>query len=242
VFEIGGSLREARLRRKLELSQVERDTHIRAKYLMALEDDRFESLPGTVYAKGFLRSYADYLGLDGSQFVDEYNARFAPEEEEPAVGVPVASRRRRPVTGRALLVLLLAVSAIGLIAWQLSSSGQERSAFQPPRARANAKPPKPRHKSSPTTAAQRPARLARIVITASRGPCWLVVRRGSEHGAQLFQRTLQQGERAQFAAQRLWIRIGAPWNADATVNGSRVRLPAVVADAVVTATGLGVVS
>ena len=45
MFEIGSSLREARMRRQLELSQIERDTRIRAKYLMALEDDRFELLP-----------------------------------------------------------------------------------------------------------------------------------------------------------------------------------------------------
>ena len=64
MFEIGSSLREARMRRQLELSQIERDTRIRAKYLLALEDDRFEVLPGLAYAKGFLRTYADYLGLD----------------------------------------------------------------------------------------------------------------------------------------------------------------------------------
>jgi hypothetical protein len=69
VFEIGSSLREARMRRKLELSQVEQDTRIRAKYLMALEDDRFEALPEPAYAKGFLRTYADYLGLDAQRFV-----------------------------------------------------------------------------------------------------------------------------------------------------------------------------
>jgi cytoskeletal protein RodZ len=59
------------LQRKLELAEGEPNTHIRAKYLRALEDDRFDILPATVYAKGFLRSYADYLGLDGSRFVDE---------------------------------------------------------------------------------------------------------------------------------------------------------------------------
>src|SRR6266498_4776527 len=81
MFEIGSSLREARMRRKLELSQVERDTRIRAKYLRALEEERFDVLPGAAYAKGFLRSYADYLDLDAQRFVDEYNSRFAPEQE-----------------------------------------------------------------------------------------------------------------------------------------------------------------
>ena len=81
MFEIGSSLRAARMRQELELSHVERDTRIRAKYLRALEDERFDVLPGPAYTKGFLRTYADYLGLDAQPFVEEYNARFAPEEE-----------------------------------------------------------------------------------------------------------------------------------------------------------------
>src|SRR6266581_4721141 len=84
MFEIGSSLRAARMRQELELSQAEHDTRIRAKYLRALEDERFDALPGPAYTKGFLRTYADYLGLDAQPFVDEYNTRFAPEEEEPA--------------------------------------------------------------------------------------------------------------------------------------------------------------
>src|SRR5712691_3291992 len=76
MFELGSSLREARVRRGIELAQVGAETRIRTRYLQALEDERFELLPGSVYAKGFLRAYADYLGLDGQLFVDEYNARF----------------------------------------------------------------------------------------------------------------------------------------------------------------------
>ena len=67
MFEIGTSLREARERQKLELSQVEGATRIRARYLQAFEDERFDILPGVAYAKGFLRTYADYLGLDAQQ-------------------------------------------------------------------------------------------------------------------------------------------------------------------------------
>jgi cytoskeleton protein RodZ len=70
MFEIGSSLRAARMRQGLELSEVERDTRIRAKYLGALEDDRFDVLPGPAYVKWFLRSYADYIGLDGQRLVD----------------------------------------------------------------------------------------------------------------------------------------------------------------------------
>ncbi|HZC28457.1 MAG TPA: helix-turn-helix domain-containing protein, partial [Gaiellaceae bacterium] len=85
MFEIGSSLREARVRRGLDLAQVERDTKIRGKYLAALEDDEFDVLPGPAYARGFLRTYADYLGLEGHRFVDEYHSRFAPPDETAPV-------------------------------------------------------------------------------------------------------------------------------------------------------------
>jgi cytoskeletal protein RodZ len=79
VFEIGNSLREARLRQGYELPRVEADTKIRAKYLRALEEERFEVLPGETYVKGFLRTYSEYLGLDGHLYVDEFNSRFTRE-------------------------------------------------------------------------------------------------------------------------------------------------------------------
>ncbi|MGH3093498.1 MAG: helix-turn-helix domain-containing protein, partial [Gaiellaceae bacterium] len=81
MFEIGNSLREARLRQGLELPRIEADTKIRGKYLRALEEERFEVLPGETYVKGFLRAYAEYLGLDGQLYLDEYSSRFITAEE-----------------------------------------------------------------------------------------------------------------------------------------------------------------
>ena len=82
MFEIGNSLREARLRQGLEFPELEQATKIRGKYLRALEQEEFEQLPGPTYVKGFLRSYAEYLGLDGQLYVDEYNSCFVVGEEE----------------------------------------------------------------------------------------------------------------------------------------------------------------
>ena len=67
MFEIGSSLREARERRSLSYGQVEAETAIRTRYIRALEDEDFHILPGPTYTKGFLRAYAEYLGLDGSR-------------------------------------------------------------------------------------------------------------------------------------------------------------------------------
>src|SRR4029077_1494974 len=102
LFEIGSSLREARERRGLALADVERDTHIRSRYLTALEEDRFDDLPGPAYAKGFLRTYAEFLGLEGQPFLDEYNSRFAPADE-PAAAAPVRTQPRPRFRDRVLV-------------------------------------------------------------------------------------------------------------------------------------------
>src|SRR5438046_2740456 len=120
MFELGSSLREARVRRGVELAQVAAETRIRTRYLQALEDERFELLPGSVYGKGFVRAYADYLGL----------------------------------------------------------------------------------------------------------------------GRHLFEGTLEPGESRRFADGPFWIRIGAPWNLEASLAGRRLSLPQRVATVVVTGMGI----
>jgi cytoskeletal protein RodZ len=123
MFEIGTSLREARARRKLSYDQVEAETKVRAKYIRALEDEEFDVLPSGTYVKGFLRTYADYLGLDGQLYVDEYNSRHGdlhPEDqlfrrrERPAP-------QRRPQSSNAVLVGLagiVAVAVLFFVAWK----------------------------------------------------------------------------------------------------------------------------
>ena len=122
MFEIGPSLREARERRGLGYTQVELDTAIRSRYVRALEEEDFGILPGPTYTKGFLRAYADYLGLDGELFVDEFNSRHHDPRRE--FDQPIASRprsrpqqhRRRRESHLALIVLaaIVAVTSIDL--------------------------------------------------------------------------------------------------------------------------------
>jgi cytoskeleton protein RodZ len=234
MFEIGSSLRAARMRQKLELSQAERDTRIRAKYLGALEDERFDVLPGAAYTKGFLRTYADYLGLDAQRFVDEYKTRFA-AEEEPAAPPPVRIRRRRFALALWLLVVAVLAASIAVLAWRLSSNGNPATpAPRPAQTRPTTRAALP---AAPRTATQ-PVTVARIALVATRGPCWLSVHLGSATGRSVYQGTLEQGRTARFSSTRLWIRIGAPWNLDATLNGKPVQLPASTGDVVVTPASL----
>jgi cytoskeleton protein RodZ len=76
MFEIGNTLREARLRRGLDILDCEAETKIRAKYLRAMEEEQFDLMPSPTYVRGFLRTYADFLDLDGRLVLDEYESRF----------------------------------------------------------------------------------------------------------------------------------------------------------------------
>ena len=114
MFEIGNSLREARVRQGLEYPQVELATKIRAKYIRALEDEQFAVLPAQPYVKGFLRTYADFLGLDGQLYVDEYNSRFIVDrpEETPLRRVSPRARRERGVERKVVLLALAGIAAL----------------------------------------------------------------------------------------------------------------------------------
>jgi len=72
--EVGDLLRASRLRHGQDLAEVARTLRIRIVYLQAIEDARYEDLPGTVYAIGFIRSYAEHLGLDGEHLVERFKA------------------------------------------------------------------------------------------------------------------------------------------------------------------------
>src|SRR5213080_5444067 len=73
--DIGETLRDARMRARIDVSEIEAKTKIRAKYLRALENEEWGLLPGPTFVRSFLRTYADYLGLDSKLLVEEYRVR-----------------------------------------------------------------------------------------------------------------------------------------------------------------------
>jgi cytoskeleton protein RodZ len=89
---IGPALRKARLLRGKSLEEASRETHIRADYLRALERERFDSLLGDVYVRGFLRSYSAYLGLDPAKVLTVYNRFFGPARTLLAEQAPAPKR------------------------------------------------------------------------------------------------------------------------------------------------------
>lgn len=88
--EIGRRLRTARETRGLSLTMAEEETKIRKKYLEALETGDRTDLPDEVYVKGFIRTYGNYLGVDGESLVEEYKR--AQRTEDTAAGGRPQSR------------------------------------------------------------------------------------------------------------------------------------------------------
>jgi cytoskeleton protein RodZ len=119
--EIGETLRETRMRRRIDMTEVEAATKIRAKYLRALENEEWDLLPGPTFVKTFLRTYAEYLDLDPRLLVEEYRQRYerpSTQDLRPFKSGAAAQRRRRRrrgPSGPALVVLLGAILLIGVL-------------------------------------------------------------------------------------------------------------------------------
>ncbi len=97
---LGQALREARLTRGLTLEDAQRATRIARRYLEALEQEAFDVLPAPVFARGFLRSYAQYLGLDPTTLIAGFPGEPRPPESLPAATMQpdpvITDPRRRP--------------------------------------------------------------------------------------------------------------------------------------------------
>jgi cytoskeleton protein RodZ len=214
VFEIGNSLREARVRQGLELADVERATKIRPKYLRALEDEQFEILPAQTYVKGFLSTYAEFLGLDGQLYVDEYNSRYVTRDED----VPFRPRRSnagRPRNRRfqssVVLVALAGIAvvfALVIVAWRSGDdSPNQRTPIATPDLRSPAE--------------------ATLVVRATRGATRMEVRRTSQQGELVWSGTVGLGREQSFKLNgKLWMYVQRPRAVDLVVAGRTARAPA----------------
>lgn len=197
---LGDSLAEARLAQGLDLRDVERDTRIRAKYLSALEEERFEELPDDAYVRVFLRTYASYLGLDADAFADEYRRRRGTGDNPvvPTPTAPAARRARLPIVLAAGGLAAATAAALGLT---LGLRADERPV-----------PPTAPTASAPAAASPEPAATS-VAVTATRGATPMTVRFRGPKGQKVWQGTLREGRTMRLGLSRpLWIRIGKPEN------------------------------
>jgi hypothetical protein len=214
VFEIGDSLRTARERQGLDHPEIELATKIRSKYLRALEQEDFDALPGDAYTRGFLRTYADFLGLDGEIYVDEYSSRFlaSRDDEPPARPEPRRRRRRERTIERRAVVLVLGgialLTALVFVAWRYGGASTPVPALTTTQQKRSA-----------------PAPRRNLVLRGIGRGTYVVVRRGKASGRVLLQGTVGRGEIDTLAGQRFYLLVRRPASLRVTLAGRAVALP-----------------
>jgi cytoskeletal protein RodZ len=217
VFDIGTTLRDARTRQGIDFPELEQRTKIRPKYLRALEDERFDILPAPTYIRGFLRSYAEALGLEPQPFVDEYNSRFTTiGEEDYAIRTRRVPTRRVERSGRESRIAVVAllgiaiVTALVIAAWRFGGPSPEKVPGL----------------SVQGQGAHAKRNRVHVVVQAVAGSSWMEVRSGTTAGRLLFGGTLESGERKAFNGSRLQLALAEPANVSVRLNGNHVNLPA----------------
>jgi hypothetical protein len=235
---IGQRLREARLRRELDIADAETYTKIRAKYLRALENDEFGMLPDRTLVKTFLRTYSEYLGLDAQLLIEEYRAQHEPrgEGDIPALAPQRAREPRRrggPPVGPGgafaigIVLLLVLFAVLGLTGGDDDEGGgggepaattEERQTSAERRAARERRERRERRE-----ARERAARRVLTLRVAPEGPTYVCVDDGQ--GRVVFEGTLSAPR--SFRAQRrgrLRINLGRA-GVRLTANGKRVTVP-----------------
>jgi cytoskeletal protein RodZ len=255
MFEIGNTLREARLRRGLDIAECEAETKIRGKYLRALEEEEFDLLPASSYVRGFLRTYADYLGLDGQLVLDEYNSRTVPPRESRELDRGARTRRKSRRQGRAetpggsrrrtevrlLWLAIGGVMATALLLWMGAINGRQSPGptVPPPEQTVTAAA-----LDATATAPLLPETPAedRFVIAMTGGSTngsWLQVQALHRGGKVLYEDLLGPGESISFKVRRsLWVRVGNTAGVTVAVDGAAQTIEGGTSDFLVTRDGL----
>jgi Helix-turn-helix domain len=213
VFEIGNSLREARERQGLGYPEIELATKIRAKYIRALEEEDFTSIPGDAYIRGFLRTYAEYLGLDGDVYVDEYASRFITSWRDELPPRPERRRirtRERHLERRAVLLVFAGIVLVAILvfaAWQIPGSSTHVPGLGK----------KQRH-SAPAS---------QLVLHGVGRGTYVEVRRSKASGKVDLQATVEAGQTDRLPGSRFYLLVRTPTGLRVTLDGRAVALPAV---------------
>ena len=219
------------MRRGLSLQQSEDDTKIRVKYLQAMENEEFDVLPAPAYVKGFLRTYATYLGLNPDIIIDEYRSRYEPRAEHQPFGGSSALRPRRTTHRRSGLMFVAVVAVLILLLIYLlglrgdGQSGQTGPTLNPSVLMSATSSASPSPTSSPASSPSSSAAAHRTVLRlAASAPTWVEIRRNSAAATPLFLGSIAAGASKRVTSDAtLYVTIGGdPANITMTVDGTAV--------------------
>jgi cytoskeleton protein RodZ len=236
--EVGNSLREARTSRGIELVDVERVIKIRAKYLRAMEEGRWELLPAPAYARGFLSTYSRFLGLDDRALIEQFTRETEAGDEPDAIPetmLPQEGMRKRHPWRRviAIAAALLAGALLTLLVAGLPGSDDARdrnsrpeSAGDPPAAGTQADTDTTSEPETTTTPAPSPLdRTGGVsVVLQSTGTVWVCL--VSDRGRALVngETLTADEERGPFEARAFDVTFGNG-SVQMTVDDEPVEIP-----------------
>ncbi|CAN5752111.1 hypothetical protein BH24ACT25_BH24ACT25_11660 [soil metagenome] len=233
---IGETLREARLRQGVDIAEVEQATKIRAKYLRALEAEEFDRLPGSTFVRTFIRTYAEYLGLDPQLLVEEYRATHeSPADDEIQPFTPPSAARPRGREGRrrglgggggpgrgtmvaaAVVGILVLLLVIGLIGGDGGDGGEEGADERPAGAEADGSRRGEKSRGKPSGSEETDVVALRVEPAAE---TYLCVETGD--GEELVNANVTAPET--FEGQTLRVLLGNTLAVELTANGEPVAL------------------
>jgi cytoskeleton protein RodZ len=244
---LGAQLKAAREQKRVSVSQAARDTRISANHLENLETGRYQSLPGGVYNRAFLRMYSEYLGLDSQAMLDRYRAETSTPAEKPpkAPGAKVRAVEPRFAPHPVLLwsvMLLFSVVAIyfsrGWISDVFSPYFTRRPTVTEELVKPEVKEQAPASSDRPEGAAsggepaaaqasgaepalppQAPGTIRLRLQIAQR--CWVSV---TSDGNRVLVKLLEPGDEQTFdAAESLYLILGNAGGVRATINGKAAK-------------------
>lgn len=235
MTSIGEYLRAAREERKIPIAQVSRDTRVSERYLVAIEAGELSSLPAVAYARGFIRIYAEYLGLDPKPLLDQFSREnlavlkpvLAPESDVRAPAV-LRSWNYTMIGVAAAAVIVAAVFGISMLrnrapeppARKPASGGTEELETLPLPSIPTARPTLP-PEAVHTASAETPRPKAKKLTAKAKDAVTLKV---YADGALLFQGTMSRGkEETWSAAESFDLRVSRPRAVELTLDGKPVR-------------------
>jgi cytoskeletal protein RodZ len=268
LADIGNTLREARIRRRLSITDVENVTKIRSKYLEALEENDFEVLPGPTVVKGFLRSYALFLKVDPELLLYEYRSQFESRKEEVGPLRTEMTQQRRTQTSAerkkkrtrrtqrgyvtaavVAIIIIIVIAYVGakqmgkgpavLGAGNIPSTISTVTSTTVAVQTTSTASTVPKSTTSIVAVATTNGENVTMVLTVTTGTCFLVVREDNATGTELYAGALSAGGQQTFNnAKRYWVRVGVPDALAIHVNGAPFSVTGAAGVFLVTETGV----
>ena len=211
---VGEKLKRARLEKGISLDTVYKQTKMHTRVLEALEQDRAHNFLNLVYVKGFLKTYAQYLGLDSGKLLKEYTDS-QKEEVHPA---PVTSEKKSNFSFQLKPFLIFRVAFVLVLSFVFILY------FRFVLRRINEFPPEAKMQKVKIEVLPAPAaKLEDLVVEVrTKDDCWLHVKADNQT---LFKRTLSKGKRERWQAKRrIELRIGRPEVLEVFLNGEPIDL------------------